>query len=103
MRVLFVMRNHGYLRNYVSTIRMLAGRGHEVIVASRGRERHQPVDTDAFLLDLCREMPAISQERTPLRTDQWVPLAAEVRAARNALRYRHPAFRDSHKLRERAE
>jgi hypothetical protein len=103
MRVLFVMRNHGYLRNYVSTIRLLAERGHQVIVASRGRERHQPVDSQSFLLALCREVPAISYERMPLRTDEWVPLASELRAARNVLRYRHPTFRKSHKLRERAE
>jgi hypothetical protein len=103
MRVLFVMRNHGYLRNYVSTIRLLADRGHQVIVASRGRERHQPVDSQSFLLALCREVPAITYERMPLRTDEWVPLASELRAARNVLRYRHPAFRNSHKLRERAE
>jgi hypothetical protein len=103
MRVLFVMRNHGYLRNYVSTIRMLADRGHQVIVGSRGRERHQPVDSQSFLLDLCRDVPAVSYERMPLRADEWVPLASEIRAARNALRYRHPAFHRSRKLRERAE
>jgi hypothetical protein len=103
MRVLFVMRNHGYLRHFASTIRMLAARGHQVVVGSRGPERHQPVDSQSFLLGLCQEFPGISSERIPVRGDEWMPLAAEIRAARNVMRYRHPVFRRSHKLLERAE
>jgi hypothetical protein len=97
------MRNHGYLRHYASTIRMLAERGHQVIVGSRGPERHQPVDSESFLLGLRQEFPNISSERIPVRDDEWMPLAAEIRAARNVLRYRHPVFRRSHKLSARAE
>jgi hypothetical protein len=97
------MRNHGYLRNYVSTIRLLAERGHDVIVASRGAERHQPVDSQGFLDRLCRECPSITYERMVVRNDEWMPLAQEVRAARNTLRYRHGALRQAHKLRERAD
>ena len=103
MRVLFVMRNHGYLRHYASTIRLLAERGHQVIVGSRGPERHQPVDSQSFLLGMCEDFPGISSERIPVRADEWMPLAAEIRAARNVMRYRHPVFRQSHKLLERAE
>ena len=103
MRVLFVMRNHGYLRHYASTIRLLAERGHQVIVGSRGPERHQPVDSQSFLLGMSEEFPGISSERIPVRSDEWMPLAAEIRAARSVMRYRHPVFRRSHKLLERAE
>jgi len=102
MKVLFVMRNHGYLRNYASTIRMLAERGHEVVVGSRGPERHMAVDTPAFLENLQREFPSVTAEKLPRRTDDWTELAAAVRAGRNALRYRHPIFRGAPKLTERA-
>jgi hypothetical protein len=103
MRVLFVMRNHGYLRNYASTVRLLASRGHEVIVGSRGPERHMAVDTPRFLEELHREFPAVTTEILPKRADEWMPLAAEIRAGRNALRYRHPAFRGATKLAARAD
>ncbi len=102
MRVLFVMRNHGYMRNYASTIRMLAARGHEVVVGSRGPERHMAVDTPAFLENLHREFASITGEILPRRADEWTRLAAAVRAGRNALRYCHPAFRHAPKLTERA-
>ena len=59
MRVLFVMRNHGYLRNYASTARLLASRGHSVIIGSRGREKHMAVDTDRYLAELSQEHPEI--------------------------------------------
>lgn len=103
MRILFVMRNHGYLRNYASTVRMLASRGHEVIVGSRGRERHMAVDTEGFLAELSRTYPGISVKDLPKRIDGWKTFAGAVRAVRNALRYRHPELRLATALAERAE
>ena len=103
MRILFVMRNHGYLRNYASTIRLLAARGHEVIVGSRGRERHMAVDTEGFLTSLSGEYRGVTVMDLPKRTDRWRPLATGVRAVRNALRYRHPRLRGARALAERAE
>ena len=103
MRVLFVMRNHGYLRNYASTVRMLAARGHDVVVGSRGREKHMAVDTPRYLEQLHREFGGITTEILPRRADAWLPRAAAIRAARNALRYRHPSFRAASKLAARAE
>ncbi len=97
------MRNHGYLRNYASTIRALAARGHQVVIGSRGAERHMPVDTPGFLDALQREFPSVTVERLPRRADEWSSLAAVVRAARNALRYRHPLFRRATKLMARAD
>jgi hypothetical protein len=103
MRILFVMRNHGYLRNYASTVRLLASRGHEVVIGSRGPERHMQVDTPSYLSQLSREFPTVSVVDLPKRTDRWTSLAAAVRAVRNALRYRHPTFRHARALSERAE
>ncbi len=103
MKVLFVMRNHGYMRNYASTVRMLASRGHHVVIGSRGPERHMAVDTPRFLDELHQEFPRVTTEILPRRADEWTSFAAVVRAARNALRYRHPSFRRASKLADRAE
>jgi hypothetical protein len=103
MRILFVMRNHGYLRNYASTLRLLASRGHEVIVGSRGPERHINVDTPGYLVELSREFPRLTPMELPRRADRWRALALAVRASRNALRYRHPQLRRATALVERAQ
>jgi hypothetical protein len=103
MRILFVMRNHGYLRNYASTIRLLASRGHEVVVGSRGPERHMHVDTEGYLADLSRECPRVTVMDLPKRRDRWKTFATAVRASRNALRYRHPELRRARALAARAE
>jgi hypothetical protein len=102
MRILFVMRNHGYMRNYASTVRMLASRGHEVIVGSRGPERHMAVDTPGYLADLSLTHPRVRVEDLPRRSDRWKSLAGKVRALRNALRYRHPELRGATALVTRA-
>jgi hypothetical protein len=103
MRILFVMRNHGYLRNYASTIRLLASRGHEVVVGSRGPERHMRVDTPGYLSELMREFPTVTVMDLPKRRDGWRSLSMAVRSLRNALRYRHPLLRSSRALSQRAE
>src|SRR5438552_11507217 len=103
MRILFVMRNHGYLRNYASTMRLLASQGHEVVVGSRGPERHMSVDTVGYLSDFTREYPCVSVRDLPKRSDRWKTFAGAVRAVRNALRYRHPELRRATALSERAE
>src|SRR5687768_15200710 len=102
MRILFVMRNHGYVRNYAGTVRSLASRGHTVIIGSRGREKHMAVDTDGYLAGLAREYSQISTAILPKRRDGWRRFAQVVRAYRNALRYRHPRFRGAASLAERA-
>lgn len=103
MRILFVMRNHGYLRNYASTIRLLASRGHEVVVGSRGPERHMQVDTVGYLAELSRAYPNVTAADLPKRADRWKTFATAVRAVRNALRYRHPELRRARALADRAE
>ena len=103
MRILFVMRNHGYLRNYASTMRLLASRGHEVVIGSRGPERHMQVDTPGYLSELMREFPTVTVMDLPKRRDRWRSLSMAVRAFRNALRYRHPALRVALALSQRAE
>jgi hypothetical protein len=103
MRILFVMRNHGYLRNYASTVRLLASRGHEVVIGSRGPERHMQVDTVGYLAELSRTYATVTAMDLPKRSDRWKAFATAVRSVRNALRYRHPDLRGARALAQRAE
>jgi hypothetical protein len=101
-RILFLMRNHGAISHYESTLRGLAQRGHRVFIGSRGTERHYSVDMDAVMGTLCREYPGISVQRVPRRSDEWAPLAETARAVRNYCRYLHPRFNRADSLRQRA-
>ena len=91
------MRNHGYLRNYASTIRMLAERGHQVIVGSCGPERHMAVDTPGFLAALSRDLPAVSTIKFPRRGDEWAPLAAPAHLVARTARVVLVANAESHR------
>jgi hypothetical protein len=102
MTVLFLLRNHGYIRNYASTLAQLAERGHRVLVASRGAERHMAVDTDAFLARLCAAHPGISVMKLPRRADGWAALAESARSLRSYARYLEPRYAHATKLRARA-
>src|SRR5687767_13663878 len=102
MKILFVIRNHGYIRNYESTLRLLAARGHRVFLGSRGVERHMAVDTDRFLARLCAKHPAISVHRLPRARGGWTAWADAARSLRNYVRYLHPRFEGKEKLRSRA-
>ena len=63
MTVLFIIGNHGYLRNYESTLRVLAERDHRVTLVSRGAERHMAVDTNAFVAALRERNPGMTVSR----------------------------------------
>jgi hypothetical protein len=102
LTVLFLLRNHGYIRNYASTLAMLAERGHRVLLASRGAERHMAVDTDAYLARLCAAHPSISVMKLPRRGDGWTALAEAGRSLRNYARYLEPRYEHATKLRARA-
>jgi hypothetical protein len=43
MRILFVMRNHGYLRNYGSIIQLLASRAHSTSFVVRASISYNPL------------------------------------------------------------
>ena len=102
MRILFLMRNHGYISHYESALRTLAERGHEIVIGSRGAERHYAVDMNAPMDRLCRDYGSVSVYRLPRRNDEWMALAESARAIRNYCRYLHPRYAAAVRLRERA-
>jgi hypothetical protein len=99
--VLFFMRSTVYVRNFESTLRLLAERGHEVHVVA---DAHRQLDPTDLIGRLCREYPRVRHSLAPARgATRWSRLGLELRAALDYLRYLEPAYRDAPKLRRRAE
>ncbi len=107
MRVLFVMRHGGYVRNFEWVVRLLKERGHDVILGfERGRakgmaERIERGRGGFDLPDRLRDEVGIEHGLVPTRDDRWRGLAFALRQSVSYLRYLSPAFRDAEKLRER--
>jgi hypothetical protein len=99
MRVLFALQHPGYVRNYESTIRMLAQRGHVIHLAFT--EPWKQAD-EGVHERLTSEFPNVTTGRAPLRTDdQWAGVAWAMRLVMDYVRYLHPRYRGAEKLRER--
>jgi hypothetical protein len=109
MRVLFVMRHGGYVRNFEWILRLLAERGHRVHLGfERGRaagmaERIERGRAGFELPERLRDETggAIDDGLVPTRDDRWRSLAFALRQSVSYLRYLSPAYRDAGKLRER--
>jgi FkbM family methyltransferase len=102
MKVLFVMRHSGYVRNFESTLRMLCGRGHVVHLAFQGRTKYEQLDPTNIAQQLAGQYATFSYGDAPLRADGWGLLGRELRLSRDYLRYLGPEYRNAPKLRERA-
>jgi len=102
VNVLFFMRSTVYVRNFESTLRLLAERGHRVHVVA---EVHQVLDPADIMGRLCREYPQITHTAVPPApaSKRWSQLGIEFRRGIDYLRYRQREFRDAPKLRWRAE
>ncbi|SME98531.1 hypothetical protein SAMN06265365_107178 [Tistlia consotensis] len=103
LRILFVVRHFMYLRNYETTLRGLAARGHHVVLGYE--EAHEKVTADVAALadQLVAELPSIELLPLPARRDLWTELAHQVRSLRNYLRYLTPRLRHAAKCARRAE
>ncbi|HXE81042.1 MAG TPA: hypothetical protein VNK41_09845 [Vicinamibacterales bacterium] len=100
MKILFFMRSTVYVRNFESTLRMLAERGHAVHVVA---DPHLPESND-LIARLCREHPRITHSHAPLVPfSAWSFFGREVRRAVDYLRYLEPDYAHAPKLRLRAE
>src|SRR2546423_7934422 len=109
MRILFVMRHGGYVRNFEWVLRLLAERSHQVHLGfERGRatgmaERIVRGRAGFQLPDRLREETggAVDNGIVPTRDDRWRSFAFGLRQSVSYLRYLSPAYRDAAKLRER--
>lgn len=101
MKILFVMRHGGYVRNYESVLRQLAADGHHVHIAAE-LDRNK-MGEDALGQALARELPGISLGRAPVPEDGiWARTATTARLIVDYARYIDPHYRDAPALRTRA-
>ena len=101
MKILFSMRHSGALRNFASTLRELASRGHELHLAFMMQDKW---GDSRLLWELTDSFPNITTgelgKKTPWRF--WLGLARAVRSASDYVRYETPEYKDATALRDRA-
>jgi hypothetical protein len=109
MRILFVMRHGGYVRNFEWVLRTLAERGHHVTLGferARAKGMEERIERGRGGFDLPQKLlgdtgGAVDHGLVPSRADRWRGLAFGLRQSVSYLRYLSPAYRDAAKLRER--
>ena len=100
MRILFIMRHEGYVRNYEPVIVELAKKGHTIHIGLL-TPPNKIVD-DIKLKELENSFPQITYDRLPEPEDNfWSPLASLSRWTLDYTRYLYPVYKDAPKLRER--
>jgi len=101
MKILFVMRSSIYVRNFESTLRMLADRGHQVRVVA---PIHWMFDAQPLILRLAQDHPAITHAPPPTGpVHKWAAASEELRRGVDYLRYLGPEYLQAPKLVHRAE
>jgi hypothetical protein len=91
VRILFSVRNASYIRHYESVLRLLAERGHDVLLVAERADRHP---WPAPVLELVKTRPRISLSFLPeMSGDPWFELATRLRQARFYLRFLDPRYR----------
>ncbi len=105
MHILFFMRNVGYVRNFETVMRRLAGRGHSVTVVFDTRKVTATEEPVIRHLDvITAECPNISFEELLPPRSELLPIAARyLRLGQDYLRYLDPVYAQAGKLRARAE
>lgn len=99
MKIFFLMRNSIYLRNYESVVRLLADRGHQVLL---GFIKIDEVFSEAAIAQLVKENSRISYIIFSQRTWLWRRPAEFVRVLQTYARFLHQRYTDANKLRARA-
>ena len=101
LRIVFVLRHPGALRNFQSVIRGLSENGHEVHLAFESA-RLKTSGHDQLLADVL-EYPGVSSGTAPAPSSQrWARTGRAARLGQDYLRYLAPGYRDAGTLRARA-
>lgn len=97
LRILFVLRHNGYVRNWEWVIRELLARGHRVHLGFElSRERTDIVE------QLAAEHAGLTHGPIPVRDDAYALFARRLGGTVDYLRYFTPEYADADKLRRRA-
>src|SRR6185503_671561 len=103
MRVLFAITHLGFLRNFESTLALLAQRGHTVHLVTDRASQPGVVDGTPIVERLRERFPDTFTVETvrAAKRDPWQGVSTGVREALNYWRYLSPVFDDAPKLRAR--
>ncbi len=102
MKILFISRHSGYLRNFDGVIRALAARGHHVRIALEKQDH--PSGSPELMAALLAASPNVSVTTAPVRArGEHASRVRQLRLAIDYLRFREPAYEKAPHLRERAE
>jgi hypothetical protein len=102
VKILFVMRHGGYVRNYEGVLRQLAADGHRVHIAVE-LDRNK-MGEDIVGQNLARDIATVTMGRAPVPEDGvWSRAARVDRLLIDFLRYTHPQYKSATGLRTRAE
>jgi len=94
VKILVVLNRMAHVRHFDRALRLLAERGHRVVLASQ---------EDDLRVGLTLEHPSIEAVRAPQRrADDWTHAAKALRRTRDFVRYLHPRYADALLLRRRA-
>src|SRR3954453_3653816 len=96
MRILFVMRHSGFVRNFEPALEELLRRGHDVYLAFE-RPRAQAETAER----IAERHHGLTWGHAPIRSDRWVATAFAIRFAIDGLRYRSHLYDGAAKLRAR--
>ncbi|MEQ1730934.1 MAG: hypothetical protein ABL982_21405, partial [Vicinamibacterales bacterium] len=101
MKILFSVQNFGFLRNFQSTVSLLAEHGHSIHIVA---DRADKVGGSQLLAALTAAHPGVTHEivKSPKR-GKWVSVSALVRLTIDYWRYLEPQFAQATQLRARAE
>ncbi len=101
MKILFSMRHAGALRNFASTLRELASRGHHIHLQFMMQDK---MADPKLLWELTHQYPNITYTDPPRKTPArfWLTFSRALRFSVDYVRYRGPEFKDAPKLTERA-
>ncbi len=99
MKIFFLLRHSGYLRNYETAVKLLADKGHHVHL---GLFKVSELYKINRLEGLSRESANITYGIYPKRVWLWGSLAKSVRLLQTYLRFLDKRYQNAHKLRKRA-
>ena len=103
MKILFALSHVGFLRNFESTLALLAQRGHVVHVVTDRRSEGGVTDGTPIIERLTARAPSsFTWETVPAtKRDPWYGFSSAIREGLNYRRYLSPAFADAPDLRAR--
>ena len=102
MKLLFIMRHSGYVRNFESTLRMLCEHGHVVHLAFQGQTSTEQLGPTQSHGNLPERFETFTFGEAPLRVDGWGPAWTSATPEPRLPALSRPEYRSAPKLRKRA-